>query len=115
MEITRRKMTSFVGAAAVAGLAGCTAGGGIDPAAVAAALKGLCGIAVPLATITTIINAAAGATLEGIVSMICSGYHSALAAQTQAGLLKGPLKSGTEVNIVVTVGGKQIPVKCTVL
>ncbi len=115
MEMTRRKMASFVGAAAVVGLAGCTAGGGIDPAAVAAALAGLCGIAVPLATITAIINAAAGATVQSIVSMICSGYHSTLAAQQQAGLLKGPLKSGTEVDIIVTVGGKQIPVKCTVL
>jgi hypothetical protein len=108
-------MTTFVGAAAVIGLAGCTATGGIDPAAVAAALKGLCGIAVPLATITSIINAAAGATVQSVVDTICSGFHSALAAQTQAGLLKGPLKSGTEVNIVVTVGGRQIPVTCTVL
>ena len=112
METTRRKMASLVGTAAFAGLvlAGCTAGGGIDPAAVAAALKGLCGIAVPLATIVAIINAAAGATVESIVSMICSGYHSALAAQKQ-----GPMKPGTEVDIIVTVGGKQIPVKVTVL
>jgi hypothetical protein len=116
--INRRNMlrsaAMFTAGGATLGMLGCT-NGAIDPAAVAAALKGLCGIAVPAATIVTLINSVAGATVESVVALICSGYHSSVAAQTAAGVLKGPLASGTTVNFVVIAGGKQVPVTATVL
>ncbi len=106
-------MTAVLGPITVP-LTACT-NGQLDPQKIVDAIKNGCHIAVPLATIIAIINAAYGVTLQAIVDMVCSAYQSAL----QAKGLKGPLASGTEVEFVVTVtdkNGKQtsIPVKATV-
>ena len=93
--------------AVVLPLVGCT-NGAIDPQKVADAIKSACGIAVPLATVTTIINAAVGATVQFVVDLVCTGYHSALAAN------KTTASAGTSVKFPVVVNGKTIEVTAVV-
>jgi len=80
------------------GMSGCSSTA-LDPTAIANAIKIACGIAVPAATVLEVINAAAGATAAMVISLVCSSYKNALAAQTSA----GRLAAGTQINFVVHV------------
>lgn len=95
---------SFLLGASTFALVACT-NNQLDPHKIADDIKLACTIAVPLATITTIISAAVGMTMQGIVNMVCSAYHSTLQAKN----LAAPA-SGTAVHFVVVVNGKTIPV-----
>ncbi len=111
--LSRRHVFEPLVATALLLAASCTSGGAIDPTAVANALKSGCGILVSLATITAIINAAAGATLQMLVDLICSSFKASVAQSTALGV--APLAVGDKHNFVLTVGGKTIPVEATVV
>ena len=112
--ITRRAVSiSAIPSGLALALLGCSSTGTIDPTAVANALKSGCGIAIPLATITTIINAAIGATLETIINLICSSFKASVAASATLGA--APLAVGGTHDFVITVNGKTIPVQATVV
>ncbi len=100
---TRRSVFGLL--AAIPFVASCT-NGNIDPVKVADALKAACGIAVPLSTIVAVINASIGGTIAGIVDLLCSGYHQALAGKTG-------LAAGTTVEYDVVVNGKTVHVVAT--
>lgn len=84
-----------IGGMGMGGLSTCSST--LDPTSIANAIKIACGIAVPAATVLEVINAAAGATASVIVSLICSSYKNALAAQG------GKMGAGGEINFVVHV------------
>ena len=105
---------------AVLTLAGCT-NGQVDPQKVVDVVKTACAIAVPAAVVASIIatlRAASAArqeagatapTVQAIVDLICSAYHSSL----QARKLGAPA-AGSTVEFVVVVSGKEIPVTAVV-
>ena len=110
MTITSRRNILLAGAgAAILPIVSCT-NGAIDPQKVADAIKTACGIAVPIATVTSIINAAVGATVQFIVDLVCTGYTTAKAANK---LGAEPAK-GSTVHFVVVVNGKPIEVDAVV-
>jgi hypothetical protein len=94
-------------------LSACGSGGTVDPAAVAAQLKSLCGLVINVGTILTVINAAAGQTLEGVVNLICSSFKASVAQSVRLG---GPLLAvGSEHQFVVSVKGESILVTATIV
>jgi hypothetical protein len=100
MTPTNRRALLLMGAATIGGMGmggTSTCSSTLDPAAIANAIKIACGIAVPAATVLEVINAAAGATAAMIISLVCSSYKNASAAQA------GKLAAGGEVNFVVHV------------
>jgi|SRR5690349_5074250 len=105
--IARRALLSGIPVLAVVGCSN----GQIDPQKVLDGLKAACGIAVPAATVVSIINAAVGSTVQSIVDLICSGYMSAQAAQVASGKAKAGPKD--TVHFIVVVNGKQIEVDAT--
>jgi hypothetical protein len=116
METKMNRRLLLAGVAAI-GMAGCTPGTTtLDPVAIANAIKIACGIAVPAATVLEVINAAAGATVSMVVSLICSSYKNSLAAQTSG----AKLAIGATVTFVVHVCDdtgkvcKDVPVSATV-
>jgi len=118
MTLTNRRALLLFGAATVGGMgmggtSSCSST--LDPAVIAADIKTACGIAVVAATIAQIINAGVGMSAQAIISLVCSSYKNAVAAQTSGG---GKFAAGTQINFVVHVcdtsgSCKNVPVAAT--
>jgi hypothetical protein len=114
----RRTLLGFALGFAAMPIVSCTSTGTIDVQKVLDGLKVACGIAVPAATVTSIINASVGATVQSIVDLLCSGFHTTMAAEAMAAKKGGmaapaPLAVGASVDYDVIVNGKPIHVVAT--
>lgn len=83
----------------------------LDPATIAAAIKVACGIAVPASAVLEVINASVGATASMIISLVCSSYKNAAAAQAAGGkLAAGPVNFVVHVCDASGTSCKDIPI-----
>lgn len=81
----------------------------IDPAQVVTAVQQACSIAVPVATIVTMLNLDPTMSVSAITNLICSGYKGALSERKL-----GAAAKGSKVEFVVFVNGQPVQVEATV-
>jgi hypothetical protein len=105
----RQSIILAIGTLGLTALVSACTNNALDPAKINDMLKTACGILVPAATITAIINAQIGITAQVVVDLLCGGFK----AQTEKMGATGAPK-GSTVEYDVDVNGKTIHVVATV-